>query len=80
MTPCVYPMIPITVSFFTGKAGQGRLRVFLMAVSYVLGMAVTYTVLGLLAALAGKELGAWMTSPVVIHGVAVILVASASTR
>lgn len=70
LTPCVYPLIPITVSVFAGLAGdevpraKRRLRAVFTGVAYVLGIAVTYSTLGLLAGLGGKEavgdhLGAW---------------------
>ena len=45
-TPCVYPIIPITIGFFSNQT-EGRLsRTFLMASAYVLGMAITYSRLG----------------------------------
>lgn len=61
LTPCVYPLIPITVSIFGGLPGEEaprakrRLLAALTGVAYVLGIALTYSTLGLLAGLAGKE-------------------------
>ena len=77
LTPCVYPVIPLTVGFFGGQAaGQSR-RVFGLAALYVLGMATTYSTLGVGAALSGRLFGAALQSPWVLVGVAAVLVALA---
>ena len=74
LTPCVYPVIPLTVSFFGGQAhGQSR-RTVLLASTYVLGMATTYSTLGVAAALSGRLFGAALQSPWVVAGVALVLV------
>jgi thioredoxin:protein disulfide reductase len=77
LTPCVYPVIPLTLSFFAGQAqGQNR-RVFRLALVYVLGMATTYSALGVAAALSGRLFGSALQSPWVLGFVAVVLVALA---
>ena len=53
LTPCVYPMIPITVSIFGAKEAKSRGSAFLLATAYVMGIAVMYAGLGMLAAGAG---------------------------
>src|SRR4051812_48363254 len=55
LTPCVYPMIPITLSIF-GARGKDvpRKRAILLAVAYVNGMCLTYTILGVTFAMVGK--------------------------
>ncbi len=74
LTPCVYPVIPLTVSFFGGQSqGQGR-RTFLLASIYVLGMATTYSALGVAAALSGRLFGVALQSPWVLGVVALVLV------
>jgi thiol:disulfide interchange protein DsbD len=74
LTPCVYPVIPLTVSFFGGQGqGTGR-RVFGLAAIYVLGMATMYSALGVAAALSGKLFGSALQSPWVLGGVAIVLV------
>ena len=74
LTPCVYPVIPLTVSFFGGQSqGQGR-RTFLLASIYVLGMATTYSALGVAAALSGRLFGVALQSPWVLGAVALVLV------
>ncbi len=62
LTPCVYPMIPITMAILGAKGG-GMLKGFLLSVALVLGMAVTYTALGVAAALAGSTFGGFAQSP-----------------
>lgn len=74
LTPCVYPLIPITVGYFGGQTGGKSSRTLLLAVIYVLGMAVMYSTLGLIAALTGSILGAALQNPFVIVGVALVLV------
>jgi thioredoxin:protein disulfide reductase len=77
LTPCVYPVIPLTISFFGGQAhGQSR-RTFLLASTYVLGMATMYSALGVAAALSGRLFGVALQSPWVVGGIAVVLVALA---
>jgi len=74
LTPCVYPMVPITVGYFSQQtAGRGR-RTLLMALSYQLGIVLTYSALGTAAALTGRLLGAVLQSPWVLAGVAGVMV------
>ena len=78
MTPCVYPMIPITISFI-GARSKGKLHGFIQSVYFVLGMALVYSILGVVAALGGGSFGAIGQSPVmqaVIAGIFLILAAS----
>lgn len=63
LTPCVYPVIPITVAYIGGQSGGSRGRAFLLSVAYVLGMSCTYTVLGIVAALTGTLFGSVQSSP-----------------
>lgn len=74
LTPCVYPLIPITISYFGGQAQGKKGSLVTHAIIYVIGMAVTYSVLGVMAALTGNLLGAALQNPLVLIGIAVILV------
>lgn len=74
LTPCVYPIIPITVGYFGGQAGGKTSRTFFLASLYVLGMATMYSTLGLIAALTGGLLGTALQSPLVVIAVALVLV------
>jgi len=59
LTPCIYPMIPITASLLGGSAaaGRSRRRTVLLTACYVLGLALVYAMLGLLAGLTGTLFG-----------------------
>jgi thioredoxin:protein disulfide reductase len=65
LTPCVYPMIPITISIFGGK-GVPRARALLLATLYVAGIAVMFGTLGTVFALVGKAFGSFLSNPWVI--------------
>lgn len=62
-TPCVYPVLPITVAFIGQQGSGSRGRGLFLSLIYVLGMAVTYTLLGAVAALSGKLFGQIQASP-----------------
>ncbi|MCK4641254.1 MAG: thiol:disulfide interchange protein, partial [Candidatus Marinimicrobia bacterium] len=74
LTPCVYPLIPITVSYFGGQTAGKSGKRLLLAILYVLGIAIVNSALGTLAALTGGLLGAFMTSPIVLIAIAGILI------
>ncbi len=65
LTPCVYPMVPITISIFGGK-GVPRARALLLATLYVAGIAVMFGTLGTVFALVGKAFGSFLANPWVI--------------
>jgi len=77
LTPCVYPLISITVAYFGGQAGNSRARKLWLAISYTLGIALTFSVLGASAAMSGGLFGAALTNPLVVIGVAGVMVALA---
>src|SRR6185503_2681620 len=63
-TPCVLPMVPILSSIIAGQGGTvSARRGFLLSLSYVLGMAATYTAAGAVAALAGNQVQALFQKP-----------------
>ena len=57
LTPCVFPLIPITVGYFTQQTKDREGSAFPLAFAYVIGIALTYSVLGVLAALSGAIFG-----------------------
>ena len=73
LTPCVYPLIPITVSVFGAGRDTSRSKSFFLSISYVFGMAVMYSLLGLLVAVTGSVFGAIMINPIAIGLVCAIL-------
>lgn len=64
LTPCVYPLIPILVGVIGASGAKSRLQAFQLSATFVLGMAVTYSALGLAAALTGRIFGQLTTHPV----------------
>lgn len=74
LTPCVYPMMSVTVSLFGTQTDTNALRIFTKALIYVLGMATMYSVLGVSAALSGGLFGSWLQSPLVLGGVGILLI------
>lgn len=78
LTPCVYPVIPITISFIGGRS-KGKLHGFIQSLFFVAGMALVYSGLGLMAAVTGGSFGAIGQSPVVqgvIAGIFLVFAAS----
>ncbi len=62
-TPCVYPIIPILVGVIGATGTGSRFRAFLLSLAFVTGMALTYALLGLFAALTGRIFGQLTTHP-----------------
>jgi thiol:disulfide interchange protein DsbD len=78
LLPCSYPMIPILSAIIVGEGARvTRSRGFALSVSYVIGMALVYTVLGIVAALIGQSLGAWLQNPWVLGAFGLLLAAFA---
>lgn len=62
LTPCVYPLIPVTVAYF-GRGGGGVRHTLPAALAYQLGIAIAYSGLGLVAALTGRLFGELLQRP-----------------
>ncbi len=73
LTPCVYPLIPITVGVFGARKADGRGKSVLLTSSYVLGMAAVFTILGIIAARTGQAFGSVLGDPRFAIGLAVFL-------
>jgi thiol:disulfide interchange protein DsbD len=75
-TPCVLPMVPILSSIIVGEGKNvSRARGLLLSVTYALGMAIVYTLLGVAAGLAGEGLAAALQNPWVLGTFALLIVA-----
>ena len=74
LTPCVYPMIPVTLAFFSHQAGSRVRRGVFLPLAYVLGISINYAVLGFAAAKTGALFGSWLQQPAVLVGIAAIVV------
>ena len=79
LTPCVFPLIPITIGFFTQQTKDRKGSTFPLALAYVLGIALTYSVLGVLAALSGAIFGSALQSPWVVGLIVVVLLLLATS-
>lgn len=77
LTPCVYPMIPVTIGFFGNQAAGGWGRRIALPAVYVLGMALTYSTLGVVAGLSGGLFGSSLQSPWMIGFLVTLFVAMA---
>ncbi|MGA3115592.1 MAG: cytochrome c biogenesis protein CcdA [Syntrophobacteraceae bacterium] len=76
LTPCVYPLIPITISYFTDKSMDlkaGRGAIFINALLYVLGIALMNSLLGVFAALSGRLMGSLLQNPATLVLVALVM-------
>jgi len=75
LTPCVFPMIPILSGIIAGQGQQlTKTRAFVLSLSYVLGMAITYALVGIAAGLSGSLLSAALQNPWVLGSFALIFV------
>ena len=79
LTPCVYPLIPITVGVFGARPGVGRGKAVLLTSSYVVGMGVVFAALGVAAARTGAAFGQVLGHPAVAIGLAVFLLVLAAS-
>jgi len=73
LTPCVYPLIPITIGYFGGQSEGSTGRLAMMGLLFMLGMAATYSIIGVVTALSGAIFGALLQNPIVILIVVAIL-------
>ena len=71
-TPCVFPMYPILSGIIVGQKSPSIKRSFLLSFTYVQGMALTYTLLGLVVAMAGLKYQAALQHPVILISLAVL--------
>lgn len=74
LTPCIYPMIPITVGILQTQARPSLFSNFLISLSYTIGIAITFALLGLLAAFTGQIFGSFMNKPIVIIAIVCLLI------
>ncbi len=68
-TPCVLPMVPITMGLIGAKGAGSRIQAISLSATYVIGLATVYTALGLFAGVTGALFGSWLQSPIVVFGI-----------
>lgn len=79
LTPCVYPLIPITVGVFGARQAESKGRALLLTTSYVVGMGLVFSALGVFAALSGRAFGSVLGNTWVIVGLAIFMTVLASS-
>lgn len=79
LTPCVYPMIAITVSVFGAKAATSRLQGMLLSLTFVIGIVCLFAPLGVVSALTGMGFGSALGNPWVVTLIAVVFGALAAS-
>ena len=78
LTPCVYPLIGVTIAYF-GNQGGGSRRVMILAILFVLGIAIMFSSVGVAVALSGGLFGAAMQNPYVLSAVAAMMLVLAAS-
>jgi thioredoxin:protein disulfide reductase len=78
LTPCVYPLIGVTIAYF-GNQGGGPRKIGVLAVIYVLGIALTFSAAGVAVALSGGLFGAALQNPLVLIAIAAMLLVLAAS-
>jgi thiol:disulfide interchange protein DsbD len=74
LTPCVYPLIPITIGYFGGQSEGKTGRLTMMGLLFMLGMAVTYSIVGVVTSLTGSVFGSLLQNQVVILVIVAIFI------
>lgn len=79
LTPCVYPLIPITVGVFGARGADRRSKSVLLTVAYVVGMGLVFSALGVVAAKTGQAFGSILGDPRFVIGLAIFLLILAAS-
>src|SRR5215471_3472906 len=79
LTPCVYPMIAITVSVFGAKEAKSRLQGMLLSLTFVLGIVSLFAPMGVVSALTGKGFGAALGNPWIVALIAIVFLSLAAS-
>lgn len=74
LTPCVYPVIPIVMGFIGTRSGKRKFKGFYLSVFFVLGLAIVYSVFGVIAATTGTMMGLSFQNPIVVIIIAAIFI------
>ena len=79
LMPCVYPLIPITVSIFGARQAKSRAQAVALTLVYILGIATMYTSLGIAAAMTGRAFGTILSNPWVVSILAALFAVFAAS-
>ncbi len=80
LTPCVYPLISVTVALFGGRTASDRRHAVRRAAVYVVGICLSFSTLGVAAALTGSLFGAALQRPAVLAAIALVLLGLAGSN
>lgn len=80
LTPCVYPLISVTIAYFGGQSGASHGRILGLAAAYTLGIALSFSAMGVVAALSGGLFGGALQKPAVLLGIAGVMIALAASN
>ncbi len=72
LTPCVYPMIAITVSVFGAREAKSRVQGMLLSLTFVVGIVCLFAPMGVLSAMTGKGFGSALSQPWVVTAIAIV--------
>ena len=78
LTPCVYPLIGVTIAYFGSQGGSHR-RVMFLAIVFVLGIALMFSAVGVAVAMSGGLFGAAMRNPFVLVALSIVLLTLAAS-
>jgi len=73
LTPCVYPLIPITISYFGARSVNMKGKPYIHAFMYIIGIAITNSFLATIASVTGSMFGFILQNPFVIGGISAFL-------
>jgi thiol:disulfide interchange protein DsbD len=79
LTPCVYPLIGVTIAYFGNQGGGGTRRILILALLYVAGIALMFSGIGTAAALSGGLFGAILENPYVLSAIAALMLVLAAS-
>ena len=79
LTPCVYPLIGVTLAYFGNQGGGGTRRILILALLYVAGIALMFSAIGTAAALSGGLFGAMLENPYVLIAIAAVMLVLAAS-
>ncbi len=74
LTPCVYPVIPIVMGYIGSRSGQKKLKGLYLSLFFVMGLALVYSLLGVMAAATGSVIGASFQNPLVVTVISAVFI------